>query len=503
MPMQRIFWGLVVCIFIGLFGTSIVLGWQFYEKLEHEVVTRFSDHRWEVPSKVYARPVLLYPGLNIEEVALFDQLERLDYRRVEHPVRTRGDYWHDAQTGEVQIFLRESTYPGRQRAAQRILLSITKGQIERLTDLDEQTEIHAIETEPEIITRLYAQAWEERRVVKLYDVPSLLVKALLAAEDQRFFEHKGVDFWRILGAGWANIAAGRTVQGGSTLTQQLIKNFFLTQERTIQRKLTEVCMALIIENHYSKLQILENYLNEIYLGQRGAKSIFGIWEAARFYFGKAPRDLSLGEMAIIAGMVKAPNRYAPNRHPERAIQRRDHILRRMAALGAITGQEAEAAQQEEVGRREVPPEKNKAPYFVDFIRKELETAYPAGTLTKAGLNIFTVLDMRLQQIAREVIQEELTQLEEEHPKLKREKPGERLQACLIAIQPQTGHVLALVGGRDYQESQFNRVSQAYRQPGSVFKPVVFLSALEAERAQKRWLVPANELGERCALYLVL
>ena len=425
-----------------------------------------------------------------------NQLARLDYQQVEAPVRARGDYWLDAQTGEVQIFLRESTYPGRQRPARRVLLSIQQGRIERLTDLDDQTEIPAIETEPEIITRFYAQAWEERRVVKLYEVPSLLVKAVLAAEDQRFFEHKGVDLWRILGAGWANISAGRTVQGGSTLTQQLIKNFFLSQERTLKRKMTEICMAVIIENHYSKLQILENYLNEIYLGQRGAKSIFGIWEAARFYFGKEPRDLRVGEMAVLAGMIKAPNRYAPNRHPERAIRRRNHILQRMVALGAIPQEEAYTAQHEEVGPRHITPERNKAPYFVDFIRKELEASYPAGTLTKAGLNIFTVLDMRLQQSAREVIQTELAELEEKHPRLKREIPGERLQACLIAIQPQTGHILALVGGRDYQVSQFNRVVQAHRQPGSIFKPVVFLAALERERQQQGgWFLPTSLVND--------
>lgn len=496
MDMKRIFWKLIGCIFLGLLGVASVLGWQFYHKLEHEVVKRFSGHHWAVPSKIYARPLLLYPGLNIEEVALFDQLARLDYQQLEGPIRARGDYWLNTQTGEVQIFLRESTYPGRQRAAQRILLSIEQGRIERLTDLDDQTEIHAIETEPEIITRFYAQAWEERRVVKLYEVPSLLVKAVLAAEDHRFFEHRGVDWWRILGAAWANLIAGGTVQGGSTLTQQLIKNFFLSQERTLKRKLAEVCIAVIIENHYSKLQILENYLNEIYLGQRGAKSIFGIWEAARFYFGKEPRDLTVGEMAVLAGMIKAPNRYAPNRHPERAIRRRNHILQRMVELGTIPKEEVYAAQHEEVGPRDIPPERNKAPYFIDFIRKELEASYPAGTLTKAGLNIFTVLDMRLQQIAREVIQTGLAELEKKHPRLKREIPGERLQACLIALQPQTGHILALVGGRDYQGSQFNRVVQAHRQPGSIFKPVVFLAALERERQQQGgWFLPTSLVND--------
>ena len=482
--MRVTFWRLTGLLFLILLAAASVRGWRFIHKLEREVVSRFTDHHWAVPSKIYARPVLLYPGLDLEQAALVDQLERLAYHRVPHPIRARGEYWRDPATGDLQIFLRESDTPGRRRGTQRVGVSVVGSRIERLVDLDDETELPVVETEPEVITRLYARTVEERRVVKLHDVPSLLVKAVLATEDQRFFEHNGVDFRRVLGAGWANVLAGRTVQGGSTITQQLVKNFFLTQDRTFQRKLTEVCIALIIESHYSKLQILEYYLNEIYLGQRGSKSIFGVWEAARFYFGKAPRDLSAGEAAILAGMIKAPNRYAPNRHPERALRRRNYVLRRMAERGAITSDEARTAMQEDVGRRETPPERNTAPYFADFIRKRLEARYPAGTLTKAGLNIFTTLDMQLQEFAREAVQQGLAAIETAHPGLEREAADERLQACLIAIQPQTGHILAMVGGRDYRDTQFNRVTQAYRQPGSIFKPVVFLAAIEDERERK-------------------
>lgn len=493
---NRIFWSFVLLIFFGLLGTSAFLGWSFYQRLEKEVVERFSSHRWEVASKIYARPLLLYPGLNIDHVDLLDHLRRLDYRSVEGPVRARGDYWEAPYRGTIQLFLRESRYPGRERDAQRISLSIAERRIVAIRELDEDDEILAVEIEPEVITRLYAEAWEERRVVELYELPSLLIKALLAAEDQRFFEHRGVDFWRIMGAGWANLTAGRTVQGGSTLTQQLIKNFFLTQERTMRRKLTEVAMALIVETHYSKLQILENYLNEIYLGQRGAKSIFGVWEAARFYFGKEPRDLTVGEMAILAGMIKAPNRYAPNRHPDRARRRRNHVLRRMVEIGAITKDEALLGETENLEKREIPLERNKAPYFVDLLRKDLLKTYPSGVLTKAGLNIFSTLDMRLQETAQDVLRDELERLEQAHPGLRRDDKGEALQACIIAMQPQTGHILALVGGRNYGVSQFNRAVQAHRQPGSVFKPVVFLAALERERQQRDgWFLPTTLIND--------
>ncbi len=482
--MRRVFWGILFVSFPVLLILVGVLGWRFYSELEREVVARFSGHQWEVPSKLYAEATLLYPGIDIGEIGLFDRLTHLDYRPVAGTVQTRGEYHADPQKGEVDVFLHDLPYANPERRAQRIGLSLRGGRIERLTDLDEGTELLSVDLEPETITGLYDQVLEERRVVKLYDVPSLLVKALLAAEDQRFFEHEGIDLWRIVGAAWANLLAGRAAQGGSTLTQQLVKNFFLSQERTVRRKLVEICIASIVEHHYSKLEILENYLNEIYLGQRGAKSIFGMWEAARFYFGKEPRDLTLGEMAVLAGMVKAPNLYAPTRHPEQARQRRDYVLQRMLELGDITDEEYQSARREPISARNLPADNNAAPYFADLVRKELEENYPGEVLTTGGLHIFTSLDMQFQHIAQDVVRDGLEELEAKHPHLRRAKPDERLQACLIAMQPQTGEIRAMVGGRDYQASQFNRVTQAHRQPGSVFKPIVYLTALAQERESR-------------------
>jgi penicillin-binding protein 1B len=486
--LRPLLWKIVFAVFPLLLCIAVFLTWRFYRRLEHEVVARFASHQWEVSSKIYADPLLLYPGVDIAEIGFLERLARLDYRPVTAIVQTRGEYQYDPQKGELELFLREFPYPGVERQRpQRVGVSLQAGRIERIRNLDDNTEFPFIELEPEVITGLYDQAWEERRIVKLYDVPSLLVKALLAAEDQRFFEHEGIDLWRIVGAGWANFQARRTTQGGSTLTQQLVKNFFLTQERTLRRKIVEACIALIVELHYSKLEILENYLNEIYLGQRGAKNIFGVWEAARFYFGKEPRDLTLGEMAVLAGMVKAPNLYAPTRHPQAALQRRNYILQRMRELGDITAEEYEAALHEVVSPRNLPPDITGAPYFADFVREQLKEQYPGKVLTSRGLHVFTSLDMHLQQIAQDVVRKGLEELEAQHPRLRRSKPEERLQACLIAIQPQTGEVRAMVGGRDYQVSQFNRVTQARRQPGSVFKPIVYLTALARERERREGL----------------
>lgn len=487
MIIRRVIWSLVLIVFFLLLGVAGVSGWGFYRKLEHQVVARFESHSWQVPSKVYAEPVLLYPGRDMLPTHLLDQLERLDYQPVSGAISARGEYVYDPKHAEFQLFLREFSSPWHNNESERIRLRIQDGKIEHIRDLDDGSELQLITLDPELITKLYGEIWEERRVVKLYDLPSLLVKAVLAAEDHRFFEHSGIDLWRIAGALKANWLAGRPVQGGSTLTQQLVKNFFLSPERTIRRKMLEICVALIIENHYSKLQILENYLNEIYLGQRGPKGIFGVWEAARLYFGKEPRDLTLGEMAVLAGIIKAPNRFTPTRHPAKSLQRRDYVLRRMRELypSEVSEAEYQAALQEEIILREEPPgHNNKAPYFVDAIRKDLEEQYPSEMLTTAGLYIFTSLDMELQKIAETAVQNGLEALEEKHPHLRRDNPNERLQACLIALQPQTGQVRAMVGGRDYRSSQFNRVTQARRQPGSIFKPIVYLTALSGKGKQR-------------------
>lgn len=482
--MRRAFWRITSFIFFLLVIFTGITGWRFYQKVEHEVITRFSNHQWDVPSKLYAAPLLLYPGVDVSMVGLFDLLARLDYRLANGDLKASGEYLYVPQQGLLQIALREPSTTSQSRQPQRVSLTLKDERIERLTDLDDGRELSVVEIEPELITGLYDQEWEERRVVKLYEVPSLLVKTLLAAEDQRFFEHEGIDPLRIIGAGWANFAAGRTTQGGSTLTQQLVKNFFLTQERTMERKIVEAGIALILELHYSKLEILESYLNEIYLGQRGAKSIFGMWEAARFYFGKEPVDLTLSEMAVLAGMVKAPNLHAPTRHPEAALQRRNHVLQKMYEHGDIVREEYEAALQEPITPRKLPVDVNGAPHFADFAREELQGNYPNGALATSGLHVFTSLDMRLQRIAQEVVRKGVEELETAHHHLQRTKPEDRLQACLIAMRPQTGEILAMVGGRDYQASQFNRVTQAHRQPGSVFKPMVYLAALAKEYEQR-------------------
>jgi len=310
---------------------------------------------------------------------------------------------------------------------------------------------------------------DERRVpVRLSKLPDDLVQAVLAVEDQRFYDHGGLDLKRIAGAAVANVRAGGVTQGGSTITQQLAKNLFLSARRTPLRKLREAAMALMLEDRYEKDAILEAYLNEIYLGQDGARALHGVGAAARFYFGKDADDLGLAESALLAGMIRAPNRYTPIRHASRARERRDLVLRLMVAQGRVSERKAERAARERIRSRASHEAVADARYFRDFTVSRLHEE-GVGGLPERGAAVYTTLDATLQRAAERAVREGLSSL------------GARgAQAALVALDPRTGEVLAMVGGRDYGSSQFNRAVDARRQPGSAFKPIVALAALSRE-----------------------
>lgn len=305
---------------------------------------------------------------------------------------------------------------------------------------------------------------EVRRPVRLADVPQDLIDAVLAVEDQRFLAHDGLDLRRIGGALLANVRAGGIAEGGSTITQQLAKNLFLTADRTPIRKLREAAMAAVLEARYPKSEILEAYLNEIYLGQERGRALHGVGVGARYYFGSDVGDLSLAESALLAGMIHAPNRHAPTRNPESAKQRRDLVIQLMLAQGRVTQGEADAARSVVVSTKAHPAPGPDARYFRDYVAKLL----PRG-LPRRGASVYTTLDARLQAAAEDAIREVMR--------------GTRLrgvEAALLAIDPRTGEILAMVGGRDYAASQFNRAVDARRQPGSAFKPIVAVAALEPD-----------------------
>jgi Membrane carboxypeptidase (penicillin-binding protein) len=267
-------------------------------------------------------------------------------------------------------------------------------------------------------------------------------------------------------------------QGGSTITQQLAKNYFLTPERTISRKLKELLISITIEIRYTKDEILEIYLNEIYLGQKGSVSINGVGEASNFYFSKPVSELSLAESALIAGLIRAPNYYSPYTDKKRCQERRNLVLQAMFKQGLISDQEFQTASAKPVTVTGFMVYANKAPYFIDYLADQLKTLYSPETLSSLGLSLYTTLDTQVQAAAERALANGLSRLERSYPQLRRSEPEKKLQGAIIVMQPNTGYILALVGGRNYNESQFNRITQSRRQPGSAFKPFVYLSALD-------------------------
>ncbi|HUY17665.1 MAG TPA: PBP1A family penicillin-binding protein [Candidatus Binataceae bacterium] len=451
---------------------------SYYYALQHEVMQRFAGRRWNIPSRIYSDSTLIYPGLNLDSVGFFQRLARLNYHRVQSATPPgRGEYSYEPKRGQLVIFLHRFSYPYEQFAGEMVELKLAGNAVTAMRDLGSGKPIYSMQLEPELLSGIFQGSWEQRRLVRLSQIPPAMIDAILAAEDHRFYEHHGIDVVRTMKAAYVDFTSGHVRQGGSTLTQQLMKNFFLTSQRTYRRKLKEALMAYIAERLYSKDEILENYVNDIYLGQRGQEGIYGVWEASEFYFSKEPNDLTIGEMATIAGMISSPNRLNPLRHPDLARTRRNEVLGLMMQDGYISKAAYDAAVTEPLHARETFTENNDAPYFVDYVKHELAERYPPEVLTAEGLRIFTTLDVHVEKLAEKAVDQNLDELEAKYPRLRRKEEKERLESALVALEPPTGKIRAMVGGRNYRRSQFNRVIQARRQPGSVFKPVTYLAAL--------------------------
>jgi penicillin-binding protein 1A len=321
-----------------------------------------------------------------------------------------------------------------------------------------------------LITELFT---EQRTLIRLDNVPDHLQKAVIAIEDNSFYQHPGIQVSGIIRSVMVNVLHKRYQQGGSTITQQLARNMFLTRRKTIERKIKEVILALQIEHTYTKREILEMYLNQIYFGN-GA---YGVESAARAYFGKHIQDLDLAECALLAGLPRAPNTYNPYRNVERATRRRNLVLAQMQHLGFITAQEAAAAHVKPIALASV--EVSQAPYFVEYVRQQLENRYGGSALYKGGMKVYTTLDMTVQQMAQDSVNEGMVDAEKiilpRMPKSAGHIP-ETLQCALMVSDPATGEIKAMIGGRNFQESKFNRAVQAQRQPGSSFKPFIYATA---------------------------
>src|SRR6266481_6339358 len=399
---------------------TLWLFFSYYHQLENEVVARFSGKRWNIPSRIFSDSILIYPGENLSDLGFFERLARLNYHPVDPGrVSTRGEYSFDRKRSKLDIFLHSFGYPYGNSGGEFVTPTLKGDTTDSLSDPVTHKPIYSIELGPELISGIFEGEWEQRRLVRLSQIPPTMINSILAAEDHRFYEHHGVDLVRTIKAAYIDFTSRHVRQGGSTLTQQLMKNFFLTRERSYKRKIKEALMAYIAENRYSQDEILENYINDIYLGQRGQEGIYGVWEASEYYFSKEPRDLTISEMAAIAGMISSPNRLNPLRHADASRQRRNEVLGSMLQDGYISKAAYDSAVAEPPHAREVYNESNDAPYFVDYVKKELAERYPPQVLSGEGLRIFTSLDVHMEKLGEQAIAHNLTELEAKHPKLVR------------------------------------------------------------------------------------
>mgnify|MGYP006273293579 FL=1 len=459
--------------------------------LSHHIEKRFSGRKWSIPSKVYSDSLLLYPGQRFPRPALVEKLTRLDYQAVSHMPQKKGEYRQ--QENSLLVYLHRLKTPETQRKGFIARIDFKDRQISGIRNVSAGTPVALLELEPEEIMLFFGPERERRQLVSIKQVPEHVIHAVLAAEDTRFYSHHGVDARGILRAFFVNLKHMAIKQGGSTITQQLAKNYFLTPERSFSRKFKELCMSLTMEQMYEKEQILEIYLNEIYLGQKGHSAVNGIGEAASFYFDKPVSALTISEAAAIAGLIRGPNSYSPYVNPKRCRARRNHVLQTMYEEDWIDTLELHTAIADPVEPAGYPAYGKKAPYFMDYLTRQLKTLYSSEDLSSLGLSIFTTLDTGVQNAAERALEKGLSRLEAQQPELVHENPEQNLQGVVIVMQPQTGYILAMVGGRNYSVSQFNRAVKARRQPGSAFKPFIYAAGLDH-------FTPASLLSNKTRTY---
>ncbi|MGH8084806.1 MAG: penicillin-binding protein 1B [Lysobacter sp.] len=450
---------------IGL-GLGFLIPYSLY--LNHEVGQRFDQLRWQLPTRVYGQPLELAPGLALDAETLKTELDAAGYHTGDG---TRpGSYLRDG--GQWLISSRGFNDVDGPVAPRRIEVRLSGGKVARLEDAASDSKLKAARLDPARIATLYGQKQEERRLVRLEEVPELLVTGLQAVEDRDFAHHHGIDVSGILRAAWVNLKAGEAVQGASTLTQQLARSGLLGigREQTFTRKFNEMIYALLIEARYDKKTILEAYFNQVYLGQRGAQAIHGVAAASEFWFGRDLADLGTEQIALLIGIVRGPSYYDPRDHPERATARRNFVLGEMHETGLIDDAEYQRALKAPLGVTEQPGlSANRFPAYVDLVRRQLASDYPADALAGAGLSVMTGMSPSTQAYAEGAVTKTLESLDSKN------RPD--LQAGLVLTDVHDGEVLAVVGSGTPARPGFNRAVEARRPVGSLLKPFVYLLAL--------------------------
>lgn len=463
--------------------TAFLYVWVEYGQLVDE---RMRGQVFNNASKIYAAPRVLRVGQKIQVHDVAAYLRRAGYvPDSEHSETQTGTY--SILAGGIEVRPGPASYFGPHSAR----IDVEGGKITRINVSESSIrQAPAYELEPLMVTSFFdTEQRTKRRLVGYDDIPKVLVDAVLAIEDRRFFDHGGVNYFRFAEAAWVNLREGKPSQGGSTLTMQLSRGFFLTPEKTVKRKLIEILIAFQLEARFSKKQIFELYANQVYMGQRGSFAIRGFGEAARSYFGKDMKSLTLPEAALLAAVIQRPSYLSPYRHPQRAQERRNLVLDGMVETGAISREDADRAKAAPLKLAPPNVEASDAPYFVDLVKEQLLERYSERDLNEQAHRIYTTLDPELQRFAAEAVYEGMKKVDEQIRKARtrrvpvgkgkfedRVRPGPQAQVALVAMDPHTGAVLALVGGRDYTTSQLNH-AMAQRPTGSVFKPFVYAAAV--------------------------
>ncbi|HWM91041.1 MAG TPA: PBP1A family penicillin-binding protein [Thermoanaerobaculia bacterium] len=482
---SRLKWAIAALVLLAIGAFVIRPFWQ--------LTSQFDDLTFRQPSRLYAKATRISPGRSYPVSLLISDLRAEGYREDTETNPLPAGRYRKVGRG-LAVHLRSFPRPDGSTGGGLVEITYRGSRISTLRQDGEKAE--AVILEPPLLASYYGPEQHERRPVQVDRVSQDLVNAVVAAEDDNFFDHTGVSFSGIARAVWVNFRGGEIRQGGSTLTQQLVKNLYLTHDRTWGRKAQELVLAVLLELRYDKDEILEAYLNEIYLGGSGGVSLMGMGAASRAYFGKDTNQLDLAEAATLAGAIRAPASYSPLAHPEKARERRDWVLQRMLKLRLAEPERVERALASPLEVAPEPVVRRRVPYFADATAQEAQRRFGIEDLADGGYVLFSTLDWRNQQAAQGAVEEGLKAVEKGYQKGHKGKGP--LQAALVSLDPESGGILAYIGGRSYSGSQFDRAGQALRQAGSAFKPIVYAAAFEAKKVTPASFLEDEPLTVRLA-----
>jgi len=477
-------------VIITLVGTGVLT--YYYFRYTRLIDAGLRGDIFVHSSGIYAAPPEIHTGASLKLGDLLAHLKRVGYlERGTTQNEKRGQYV--VKGSAVEIYPGSDTVIDGTKMFRNLRVSFGRGGdgIQAISDLTNREQLKQAPVEPEMISSVVTQEREKRKIIEFKDLPQNLIDAITVIEDRQFFNHYGINWRGILRALIKDYQTGSAREGGSSITQQLVKNFFLKPEKSLKRKLAEAYISVLLEQRLTKEQIMTMYCNQIYLGQRGGFSINGFGEAAHAYFDKDISHLALAESAMLAGIIRSPNHYSPYNHPDRAKERRDFVLERMVEASQATRADADKAKQSPLGIKGKSGglDVSDAPYFVDYLTKQVENQFDERTSSLRSLRIYSTIDLDLQRAAYQAVTKQMAAVDKLLAKRKGGIAG--LQAALVAMNPKTGEVLAMVGGRDYAASQLNRATEARRQPGSVFKPFVYAAALSSAYDDGSVITPAT------------